>query len=256
MNKYADRENSRKNFLIALGTTALTGCASASGLVPVRKKPETICGPQPLSVRRTQTTCTGGGDGGSLPSDLSGMTLAQIQAITTGQMFDLDDTQLASLTDIQLAAFTATQSNIFHPYQADALFRRMAAAQSKASTPPPSVTNPPPPKYTPPYAGSAFWGIVGGAIGGLVGGWVGATAGPASAVYEGNLGALFLGGLWGSGSDAYFNFWNPSAGQWQSIDISPDATESALLSTDSQGYTISGDYDSSSNTVTVTLIPN
>lgn len=135
-------ENSRKHFLIALATTALTGCAGAAGLTPVRK-PDLICGPQPLHARRVDITC--GGGGGGLPSSLSGMTLAQIQAITTDEIYALDDTQIGSVTDLQLATFTATQCAIFHPFQGQALFNRAAAAQARASTPPPTVSNPPPP---------------------------------------------------------------------------------------------------------------
>ena len=113
-----------------------------------------------------------------------------------------------------------------------------------------------PPTYTPGYPGSAFWGWVGSTVGGLAGTAIGGTFGPVGAYFGSVSFGSFLGALWGSGSDMYFNFWNSNAGQWQSIDVSPGGTESAMLSTDAQGYSVDGQYDSSSNTVTVTIIPN
>lgn len=111
-------------------------------------------------------------------------------------------------------------------------------------------------QYTPAQPGSWFWGFVGTTVGGLAGTAIGGIGGPISAFFASTAGGTFLGELWGSGTDMYFNFWNSNAGQWQSVDISPDSTESAMLSTDQQGYSVTGDYDSSSNTVTITIVPN
>ena len=248
-----DRENSRKNFLIALGTTALAGCASAGGLVPIRK-PESICGPQPLSVRRTETTCVGGG-GGGVPSNLSGMTIAQLQAISAEQIYDLDAGQIGSVTDDQLGAFTAAQCAVFHPYQASAIFERVAAAQSGApgSLPP----GPPPPEWTPAHPGSAFWGWFAGVVGGYAGGAIVGTVIPVVGYPIGSIGgSTALGLLMGSGNDMTFNFWNSNTGQYNSIDVMSYAQQSSMMSADPQGYYLDGSFDASSNTVTITVIGN
>jgi hypothetical protein len=76
--------------------------------------------------------------------------------------------------------------------------------------------------------------------------WFGGQAG-------GALGSAIIGN---GSSSATFNFWDSNAnggtGGWAYVDISLDPSQSL----NSDGYTVMGSFDASSDTVTVTVIEN
>lgn len=248
MNEVADRENnSRKNFLIALGTAALAGCANASQLVPSSRLHALAC---PL------VSGGGGCGGGGLGGDLSGLTWQQIQALTTTQVHGLTGSQIATLTKAQVPVLTAAQVGVLHGSQSPSIFGRAAAVQQGA-TPPPTLSNPPPPPYVPSQPGSEFWSWFGGVVGGAVGGAVGlAGAGAVGAWFGGQLLAVVGSGAFGRGNPATFNFYNSNTGQWNSLEITLDPANAGFTSMNTDGFVVSGNFDASTNTVTITAIPN
>lgn len=257
MNKIDVRENSRKGFLIGLGTAVLAGCgASASGLVPSAVPRNAECniafskGRLPAGSRGTE--CTTVLDG----SDLSGLTIQQIQALTTTQIYNLTGSQIGTLTNPQIPALTSPQVGAFHGMQASAVFA--AAARTQQQGAPRWLV--PPPTYTPTVPGSGFWAWFGAAVGGIVGGVIG------GAVTGGNVVGIWFGGqligavggdLGGQGSGPTFNFWNSNAnsgtGGWNSVPISMNPGQTSL---NGDGFSVIGSFDSSTDTVTITVIEN
>lgn len=75
-------------------------------------------------------------------------------------------------------------------------------------------------------------------------------------------GGTALGWLLGLGQDARFNFYNPNTGYWNYIDLGQCCSftstdgDTGTSSLDTDGYQVQGNYNSSSDTVTVTVVAN
>lgn len=251
------RPNTRASFLSGMGLLALSACSGGATAIPAfRSKQMQI---QPCYTSPCPTPTLPGPT--PLPNNLSGLTWQQIQALTTSEVYALNDAQIGSISTSPLAAFTAAQCAIFHGSQAQAILNRAAAAQNGAPSPPPSGTNPPPPTYIPEQPQNGWWTWFGGLIGGIMGGAIASTyggpalpiVGPVGVLIGGAAGSAFAGYVLAPGYDAQYNFWNSDLGQYNSVSISLDPAESSM---DSDGFTVTGSYDGSNNTVTITVIPN
>lgn len=173
---------------------------------------------------------------------VSGLGVA-IASLSSTQLLSLSATQLGALTSDQIDAFTSAD-------QATALLSSVAQVQAEAPVAGPT----PVPPYLPAEPAESVapiwqWVV---ATGMGVAGSIACLPGAAASIICGAVGSS-IGTYITSGSgptDATFNFWDGSA--WNSVDVSasyPDAPAG-------QQYSVTGDYDSSTNTVTVTVVPN
>jgi hypothetical protein len=58
---------------------------------------------------------------------------------------------------------------------------------------------------------------------------------------------------WRFGTDAYFAFFNPNTGYYDAIDLGAGVTDDQF---DTDGVNVTGNYNSQTNTVTVTVVEN
>jgi len=244
----------RRSFLYGLGAAVVSGCGARSGAFPSVLSPRNPeCNILQSVARRPEGSreilCGGG--------DLSGLSIAQIQALTTDQIYGLTGAQIGTLTPIQTPALTSPQVGAFHGSQASAILAGAIRMQGGATPAPLSYYNPQPATYTPAVPGSAFWSWFGGMVGGVVGGFLAVPAGPVGVFFGSQLLGVVGGLLGGQPVPAYFNFWNPNAaggmGAWNGVAITFTPGTSNL---DSDGYFLSGDFDPGSNTVTITILEN
>ena len=242
---------SRKLFLSSIGMLSLAACAGggAPNIIPAAGKS------RPSACLLSLSTC--GGGGGPTPGNLAELSLAQVAALTTTQIAALTNTQIPTFTDAQLGYVTSASA--FHGAQAAAVLQRVAASQQKEAPfyMPPGVPGPYiPTGYFPPVQGSDFWSNVGsaivGAIAGAVGGYVGGTV---IGMFAG-AGGGYIGTFLGAGSDAYFVFYDSNIGGYQSIDLGSFQSIQNLTQFDSDGVSITGSFDASTSTVTITVVPN
>ncbi|HTW82511.1 MAG TPA: hypothetical protein VMD91_00425 [Candidatus Sulfotelmatobacter sp.] len=251
MNKTAHHVDSRKSFLIGLGTVALAGCgAGGAQFVPSNRLPASRLHTSGADIVCAPGDCgTGGGVGGSL----AGLTIAEIQALTAAEIYGLTPAQIGTVTPTQLAAFTSSQVTSFHGAQASAWLAAIVRAVSGA-TPPPFLVKPP--TYVPAQPGSGFWSWWGGTVGTVVGTAIGGalTANPIGVVVAATIGEGWGQQIFGGAVGATFSFWNSDAndgtGAWNSVDV----TVSTGSELNSDGYYLSGDFDAVSDTVTITVI--
>ena len=83
---------------------------------------------------------------------------------------------------------------------------------------------------------------------------MGGLSGNPVVVWFGAQGGALMGTVYGTGgASAQYNFWNSNDQAYESVNISIAPNTTNL---DSDGYTVTGSFDSSSNTVTITVIPN
>jgi hypothetical protein len=251
--------DSRKNFLIGLGTAALAGCGGGAALVPSNRAPADRLHTAGADIVCAPGVCGGTGPITGLPANLSALTIAEIQAFTAAEVYGLTSGQIGTITPNQLAAFTSTQITNFHGAQGAAWLAAIARATAGA-TPPPNLV--PPPTYTPAAPGSGFWQWWGGAVGTIIGTGItaGATANPI-AIFIGGAAGGAIGSSWsqavlGSGGIATFNFWNTNAndgtGAWNSVDV----TVGGDPELDTDGFSVVAEFDPDANLVTISVIPN
>lgn len=267
--------SNRKAFIGTAGTLLLAACGGSA--LPVlsgstkgsASKPD--CS-NPLLANRTgpQTNCVTG-PGAGLPTNLSGLTAGEVAAITAEQIAVLESAQIASFTNSQLHYITQAQA--FNGAQATAIFKRVAAVGQVLPVPvcwtgtEATGNCGPPPAYIPPNPGSNFWSWFGAAIGGAVGSAVGTVAtGPAGFFVgvAGSTAGAALGAYLFGPTDAVYCFYDSNNGEWMGVDLGPASnfisttengnTGQSTLDTD--GYQIQGTFDASTNTVTVTAVPN
>ena len=187
------------------------------------------------------------------PGSISSLTPAEVAALTGAQIAGLSSAQIGEFSNLQLGYITAAKA-FYGPVQWSAVLARAVAAQSAA----PPLYIPPgdpgpyqPLGYIPPTPGSNFWGTMGGVLGGLIGTAVGSLGGPVVATFGAVVGGGTLGYLSGLGSDAGFGFFNSNTGYYEVIDLGDGVTGAGPY-----GFSATGTFDPSTNTVTVTVVDN
>lgn len=233
----------------------VTACAGG-GAVPIvsslaSKSPTSPDCSNPLLATRTgpHANCVSGPG----PGSISSLTPAEVAALTAAQIGALTNTQIGEFTNSQLDYITAA-NGFYGPAQWSAVLSRAAAAQSAAPPlyiPPGSPGPYQPQGYVPAAPGNPWWGAVGSVFGGIVFGVITLPAGVGVSIVVGAVGGTAAGWLAGSGSDAYYAFFDPNTGYYEAVDLGAGVTDAGA-----DGFSATGTYDPSTNVVTVTVVEN